>query len=356
MYNDHAINDPVIDAAITYNTGGVLQIDVSNNVEILSNLVVSNTNKTAHINDETAVIYDNQSGVSLSLITKDTNSSTFLKMTTEQMNGLAISGGNILDGKSGGSLGWTNGNGQYTTTQMIVGGSNPLKYNSTVGINTYSPMVDQYVFDLNGPMHVNNGQVTKIATVSYQINSLFGNGMKIYAAGSPKNFSKPYFYDSLYSSNGGNQFNTIAISNVSNDTITNKSNPFRCGTAYNSQIAFIAGDNGYIYYKNDQNNWNLVTFFGEPTTRLSTNALYSTTSPYNNGSGYIRLFRTISNSNIVYVYDLLITNIQNNIKELLGKSPVDIREKVRQEKLLEINKTIYEYLCSLKNFLYTTIF
>ena len=35
-----------------------------------------------------------------------------------------------------------------------------VQYHSTVGINTFEPKYDRYVLDVNGPIHIDNGEIT----------------------------------------------------------------------------------------------------------------------------------------------------------------------------------------------------
>jgi hypothetical protein len=74
-----------------------------------------------------------------------------------------------------GTFGIIDASSNYIPTQTIVSGSNNVKYKTTLGINTHAPRIDNYVVDINGPVHMTNGEVTNVSsntdnteTIKYQ--------------------------------------------------------------------------------------------------------------------------------------------------------------------------------------------
>jgi hypothetical protein len=178
FFNDHTIASNIPDANITYQNGGVLNLDVSNNIQLLAPVSISNRNTTTHINEETMVVYDISGGIYLpkmyvhdtptgtgiSIIGSDNSANTFIRLTTPNRVGTAIGGGVYPEdlNRRMAVIGLTDNYGTITPAQTIVSGTNILKYHTTTGINTLKPNVDDYVLDINGPLHIDNGDITDV--------------------------------------------------------------------------------------------------------------------------------------------------------------------------------------------------
>lgn len=185
IYNETPITNTYgssADAVLTYNIGGNLSIGVSNNTSILSNVVISNIARP-HLLNETVIIYDNynnssnttpNSGNALSLVSFDNSSVAFLNMIKPDKGGYVLGGGAYTNDKSRqmGTMGLLDTSGTYIPSQMIVSGNNAGKYRSTIGFNTYSPRVDKYVVDINGPVHITNGQLKLASIATFEIKSI----------------------------------------------------------------------------------------------------------------------------------------------------------------------------------------
>jgi len=201
--NDSSLNTTtstnVGDGRITYSSGYSLQLDISNNLNRLQ-LTPSNTNLfstvsmtsrpndvTSHVNNEQLVIYDISNGSyqypvyantkittgsALSIISNDNSSNTFLYATAPNRIGAGYGGGPYpMDTtRSMSTIGWTDMSGNYTPTIHIVSNKDPVKYHSTLGINTFKPRINQYSLDVNGPTHLDNSEITMILDVSFEIN------------------------------------------------------------------------------------------------------------------------------------------------------------------------------------------
>ena len=170
------------DGGIYYTPGGYLNIDVSKNVNISCPMTVSLGDKTEHVMGEEFTVYDisqevyfgniyqNDSaytGVAAAFIADSSfsNVSTFIGAPTGL--GLSIGGGaypsDVTKGMA--TICLTDTSGVYTPAQVIVSGNLTSHSLTTTGINTFQPRVDSYVLDVNGPIHVDNGDIASIDTL-----------------------------------------------------------------------------------------------------------------------------------------------------------------------------------------------
>ena len=189
FFNDHSVSSGIVDGNITYSNGGILTVDVQKNINLLAPVSISNRENVSHVNGETVVIYDTSNGIffgnvynntqaitgsSLSMISNDISSNTFMYLTTPNKKGVGIGGGAYPGdiNRSMGTIGLTDSSGQYTPTQMIVSGTDKIKYKTTTGINTFKPRVDNYVLDINGPIHIDNGDITNTSDQNFEIYSM----------------------------------------------------------------------------------------------------------------------------------------------------------------------------------------
>lgn len=170
------------DGGIYYTPGGYLNIDVSKNVNISCPMTVSLGDKTEHVMGEEFTVYDISQGVYFGNIYQNdsaytgvaaafiadssfSNVSTFIGAPTGL--GLSIGGGaypsDVTKGMA--TIGLTDTSGVYTPAQVIVSGNLTSHSLTTTGINTFQPRVDSYVLDVNGPIHVDNGDIASIDTL-----------------------------------------------------------------------------------------------------------------------------------------------------------------------------------------------
>jgi len=139
------------------------------------------------LHNETVTIYDNANtqflhnvyndptiltGSSITCIGKDPSANTFLFMNpATRKDGAAIGGGMAPYDSSRAMtvIGMTDSSGNYIPSQMTVSSTNKHKYISTVGINTHKPRTEDYVLDVNGSMHLGNGEINTIADNTYEV-------------------------------------------------------------------------------------------------------------------------------------------------------------------------------------------
>jgi len=269
FFNDSSINTGIVNGTIAYSSGGILTLDVSDNTNILSKLSVSNRENavTTHIMGETAVIYDTSAGTylpqiyqnstentgnALSLIANDSSSNTFMNIITPGKKGLSIGGGVYPNDqkRAMGTIGWRDANANYTPSINVVAGNSFVRQKTTVGINTHSPSVDNYAFDINGPIRVRNGELTITSQSNIEILSLaVGKTASInaIAVGTPyTNNVGVYKHKILYTNNGGETWTENF--DLSGDSIENRRVNLNAAHVYDSSLSIIGGDYGYIYY------------------------------------------------------------------------------------------------------------
>ena len=260
FYSSNISSSTTPNATVQYNSG-VLQLTSNTYTHIYNRLAVSKPprNVNAQLLNETAIIYDISSGVyfyniyekplvntgsALTIVSSDNSSNTFLNIVNPQGNGFRVGGG-VYPKDITRNMGILTLNG-YTPSQMIVAGNSSLKTHSTIGFNTYSPKVDNFAVDINGPVHVNNGEITIISEPSFQINRIRcarTNPLYGIAVGSSSNISTSNF-KVAYTTNGGTTWN------LSNTTITTPANTvqFTSCYVYNSTNSMIVGQSGYTFY------------------------------------------------------------------------------------------------------------
>ena len=193
LYNDHAISSGLVDASISLAPDGYLNIDVSKNVNISAPTTIGTADNFLHPYNEILTVYDvsqsvffgniyqNNSaytGAAASFIADSSGSNTFIYIGTPS-NGGAIGGGAYAGdmNRSMTTIGLTDTSGSYIPSQMIVSGVSSLYY-TTTGINTFKPRTEQYVLDINGPIHIDNGDIRSVVTTPpfelYSVSSMQG--------------------------------------------------------------------------------------------------------------------------------------------------------------------------------------
>jgi cytoskeletal protein CcmA (bactofilin family) len=348
FYNDNSIYGNS-NAKIKYNVNGVLEIDVSNNTEIYSNVSISNRTGINHILNETLVVYDNSSGIyfkdvynnpysntgnAASFISNDNSSNTFLNIMTPSGSGARFGGGSYsYDTSRAMNTFGISKKSQYIPSHTIVGGYDPVKYKTTTGINTYKPKVDSYVLDVNGPIHIENGEISIIYDVSFQIttmNSIKTNKQYIAAVGSSvdisgsnvifgENYYRKYF---ICSRDGGITWSNIDITGFFNVEIQKVANNINDIFLYDTSSCFIVGDKQAFLYSID----GYSTFYriAYPVNTNITNVYVCDLV-----SNTWRVWFSCSNSTLCY-FDMSkntignispnvsINNLANNVKRLDG--------------------------------------
>jgi len=332
---------------------GSLDIDVSNNISLLTKgFTVSkrlvNGFAPPHINNETVIVYDTSSstvfagniynnpvaymGSALSLISTDLSSNTTLYITNPNKIGAAYFGGAypIDTTRSMNSSGIVDICGNYTVGQMIVSGNDLVKYPSTTGINTYQPRTEKYVADINGPIHIDNGDITIVNNSNFQIystsmsntnkNVIMAVGSSYDISGSyrdPSNNNIPAYREKiLYSDNFGKSWSTIDLSNSIIANLYTNGSGIKNTYVYDASYSFITGNNNTILYSFDSSrSWQQML-----TGQISSGINYNNfkLSPNTNINGNLNAYFTVDISSTFCVFDLSLGDI--NTKRSTGNT------------------------------------
>ena len=319
FFNDHQITANIngVDGSVTYSNGGILTIDVSNNTNILSTTSISSRfNRTSrlgnisavipHVMGETVVIYDISSGPylkpvyenisettgnALSLIANDACSNTFMNIIAPNKQGVSVGGGVYPNdnSRSMGTIGWRDVSANYTPTINIVSGKSNIKQKTTVGINTHAPNTENYAFDVNGPIHINNGELTITEQTNIEIVCLavgktapknavaIGTPFTITTSNLPYNYRQKI----LFTNDGGENWNENY--DLSGDSIEKYNIKVNAAYVYDSSLTIIAGDNCYAYYtyngyvsSTNNNAWQSIGLSTYNTASYSIKSIYVT--------------------------------------------------------------------------------
>ena len=171
----------VPDGGISYTSGGYLSIDVSKNVNISCPLTVSLEDNHTQFRSSVFTVYDVSqnvyfgniyqngeayTGLAGAFVADSNSSNVFTFMGTPMGEGLSIGGGAypVDTARAMATLGLTDSSGIYNPAQVIVSGDPTSQVLTTTGINTYQPRINSYVLDINGPIHVDNGDIASIDT------------------------------------------------------------------------------------------------------------------------------------------------------------------------------------------------
>jgi len=347
FYSDNEASSGVVNGSIVYSSGGYMNIDVSQNLNVSSQMTVSTNPTNTHNHGETLAVYDISNGVffgniyqnpqaytgsAASFISSSNDSNTMIYMGTPNGAGAAIGGGFFPNGVgySMATMGVTDTSGNYTMGQMIINGNALTHYYTTTGINTFQPRVDKYVLDVNGPLHIDNGDIMDSTGVVpfelYSMSMASNNNQVIAALGSSLDISGNGFNGDwpreqiIYTTTGGNSWEYIDISNDINSPGTTilKGNTLTGIHLYDSNNWFISGFNNQLILTNDGGGtWQNIS-----TTTLGTGLKFSSiyinkfpNSITGNLTGYIT-DNTSFLSSKVYVFDISASSFNNSFNTI----------------------------------------
>ena len=369
-------NTSSVNAYIQYYNPGVITLSTATNTNIRSTLSVTNratysplTND--HIFGETVVIYDasngstpylypvyenasETSGDALTLVSNNAVSNTFMNIVTPSKNGLSIGGGTYPNDttRSLGTVGLLNTSGQYTPSINIVSGSSNIRQKSTVAINNHSPETETYSLDVNGPIHVKNGELTITQQPTFEIIQIKnGRTAPLFsvAVGTPyrkDTVTTGTFYRQqiLYTNNGGETWNTnldLSGTSIERESLTYTNHNMNAVYVYDSNLAFISGFNGFSSYTyNGGANWKNLAL---PETYFTS----SVTSVY--VSNNLRVFLGYENGKVNWfdvdstIYTATPSPITSN-GSLLTSNPITSIDGSTNCVFFTTSNTIYTYL------------
>ena len=187
-------------------SGGLIELDATGDGLIRFNSGGFNLNTTLNfappsvdlssstMYNETITIYDNKakaffsdiyaqdisstaikSGSALLLRSQDISDNTNMKIVSAVSGkGAQINGGMYPSdhSKSMAMFGVTDLSNDFTPNSMIVSGNDRHSIKTTLGINTFQPLTDQFVLDVNGPTHINNTEINSAALSTFQFQNM----------------------------------------------------------------------------------------------------------------------------------------------------------------------------------------
>lgn len=288
-------------AQIQYLGNGYLEIDVSTNIQLASQVTISKTPLTnTHYYGETVTISDIssgfyqpvpqydlsyitqlQSGEALTLVSSTTDSQTFMNICNQYKQGVTYSGGVYPNDttKSMGTMGFIDtSSSNYYPLMTSVTGNNRISNPATMGINTVAPRIDQYAMDINGAIHIGNGQNTQTLYIPLSSQNQYvvdSNSSSFYGN---KGYYTYISYDAVSTifdvnvrntADGGITWtNTIAYSS----TASFVSNQHTTTYAVDNSVAFIGSNAGlFLGTQNGGQTW--IQY--HPSTSIDVYSLYA---------------------------------------------------------------------------------
>jgi cytoskeletal protein CcmA (bactofilin family) len=269
------------DAIIQYETGGVLHIDASSHVQIVSNLIVTD-NSDNIVNDAVLTVYNDLendvflynvydvssafTGSAICGLSKDNKSVINMNLLSKNSE----IGGGIYGGaypkditRAMLSLGPTEFiKKKYEPAITIVEGKSNVKYKATTGINKPIPILDRYSLDVNGAMHLENTEITTTANIPFEIDSMqfsreYSNTGVV--VGGPYQYSatvfnSQYSQESYVTKDGGSSWYPVNIAlNQPNGSLV----IMKTTWVYDASYILAYGANGTGYCLDISNNkWN----------------------------------------------------------------------------------------------------
>ncbi len=341
---DVQLNYNNYDARIQAVNDGSLTIDACSNIQLLAETIITdntssilNNNSSLSVyNDKTTDVYledvyDNSASYvsdGISLVSVDESSSIFMKMVSRTSDstskGFALVGGAFPGDTSRamGSLGCLDSDGNYTPTQTIVSGNSNVKIKTTVGINKYAPEVDNRVLDINGPVRINNGEITTVQNADFQCNFIsfcrdnvncgISTGAPFTSYTDPDNKTDLNYWEAkiYYTSDAGMTWSNSSAKVYGTTTAL----PLNAGFVYDSSYAFVFGNDGAGFYTNDGG----ATWMSKSFNATSTNveSLYIAKGV---GTADCRFFMTYDGLSLRY-YDAKIGSTDSNYVSYNGSS------------------------------------
>jgi hypothetical protein len=296
----------IYDGQLRYAAGGHFYIDVSNVMNVRPRVAFGkDLTKPMNTDLDRVVIYDTEAkdpylkdvymdadfktGTPFALISTNSDSNVFMRMTTETGNGFMVGGGPFEGGLMG-VLALTDADNKYPTMNIFSGDLD--KYLKTsIGVNKHrvAKTVDgsnRYLLDVNGPTKMIHQELLMSYDVSMQIFAMEfcrSNTQVGYAIGSPIN-SDPLPPDNrferyvLKTVDGGYTWSRnrllLASTGLPDSSLESGTSPLLAIHAFTENFVVIAGQGGFSYYTIDGGvSWQKVSY--NFTTNFNINALFS---------------------------------------------------------------------------------
>ncbi len=193
-------------------------------------------------------------GQSISCIAQDNSSVTFVSLLTPAQVGAHIGGGAYPFDKSK-AYGAITLNENEIPALSLLQSDHSVQNRTSIGINTYTPKTNKYILDVNGPVHIENGQIEKVLTTQFEIKTVPKSNVitpNISVYGAPSTISSGSYIKKAYSSTTNGEKWSIANIITGEETFTTSSNAILSSYTYingNQRTDLIAGEGGYIFKK-----------------------------------------------------------------------------------------------------------
>jgi len=288
------------------NTENNLIITTSNITNINSIATISKRTSNEQLLNGTITVYDNSasvflydyykepsanSGNAITVVSEDASSNAFVNIVTPNNNGLSIGGGAYPRDKNRtmGTIGILQSDISYIPTQVIVSNNDPIKYKTSMGINTYCPESNKYVMDINGPTRIGNGEIHHSYTASFQgtfakflkqgqQKRLFGTLAGTPYASQLIDSEVQYSYNIITTIDGGTTWNIVDLSN--NVFSTSQTYDTISSFPIDDTNIFIISSTAKLGHVNTSTNKTIATEYNNPPTEFNTLYVLQTDTTY----------------------------------------------------------------------------
>ena len=305
---------------VLHSSGGYIDITskYETNINSTINLAPFARDMSGELYEETMTIYDNsnvqylqdvyndasfQTGNTMVGIGIDPSSNTFMRLVpAASLQGSAYGGGVYPTdtARSMNVIGVNDISGNLIVNTMIVEGTNKHKFKTTLGINTYQPVTEQYVANLNGPLRLTNGEINTVLKVDFELKKVsFSKSYPLYGiiTGTPSSLNTEDFTQYIYyTSDGGATWNRSDVyNNSADDDVLIE---FTTACMYDDNYGFIAGNVVVYYTYNGGEDWAKLSFSDTLVTRTYTNVVVRSTG----GTGLRIYLHNLQGSNKLIRY------------------------------------------------------
>jgi len=311
IHNDLSYGNIYIDALTIYlQSDGTTKMDISNNVQISTQLSISNTNvSNSYLKEyylDASTNYQTTDGMVLNA--SDASANIFQHFVNTNNKGFSIGGGGFAEDNtlSTGTLGLLTNNNSSSDSSFVPtmticeGTSSKVKNRTTLGINTYSPNTNDYTLDINGKTRICHGEIHVRAKPMFVVNSMsfskdsLDYGMIVGTSLSNSDTS----YNAFVTEDGGENWTMKEI--VDDGTINSNNDNVLTVHVSNTSNAYISverqSQNDLILYSTDKgDNWTRIRIVSAGTL------------DYNNIIGYFDTSHNIfasspDTNNVLYYY------------------------------------------------------
>lgn len=328
-------------ATIYLQNDGTTKIDVSHNIQISTQLSVSNSDiSNSFLNEyytDASTNYQTTDGIVLHA--SDASANIFQHFVNSNNKGLSIGGGGFIQDNtlSTGTLGLITNNNSSSDSSFVPtiticeGTESNIKNRTTLGINTYSPNTNNYSLDVNGKTHIGHGEIHVRAKPQFIVSSMSfskeNNNFGMVVGKSLTNSDTSY--NSFVTEDGGDNWTMKEV--VGDGTINNNNDNILTVHVSGTSNAYISvdrpnGTNDLILYSTNK---------GDTWTRI----VSALTLRYRNIFGYFDTSHNIFASSLDNDYKLYYYTVANNGSAFATDISFSTNHLI--ENITGINNTIY---------------